>query len=215
MLPARRLARGGERLARDAQVGDHRAALLRQAGLVEARHVQAVDQRRHAEHLVDGHDAGAADAHHPHAEVGVVRRAGAARAARRRARGSLVLRLLAGHDGEEGGAVALEAREVLVAGGLVDLRLAAELGLDRHAPTGSWTSAPQSPQPSHTRSLIQTRSLRLGGLAALALAAQLGRALLVVDQHGHALDLAPAPAGRRAAPRGRAPRRSAASSTPR
>ena len=36
-----------------------------------------------------------------------------------------------GHDREERRAVALEAGEVLVAGGLVDLRLAAELGLDR------------------------------------------------------------------------------------
>ncbi len=67
--PRRHLARGGQRLARDAQVRDHRAALLREARLVEPRHVQAVEQRGHAEHLVHGHDAGAADAHHAHAEV--------------------------------------------------------------------------------------------------------------------------------------------------
>ena len=105
------------------------------------RDVQAVEQRRHAEHLVHGHDAGAADAHHPHARS---RR----RPTSRRGSGSSTssgaarscLRLLAGHDRQERGAVALEAGEVLVARGLVDLRLAAELGLDRHAPTGSSTS---------------------------------------------------------------------------
>ena len=48
--------------------------------------------------------------------------------------------------------------------------------------------APQSPQPSQTRSLMNDP---LGGrrrLAALALAPLLGRALLVVDQHGDAVD---------------------------
>ncbi len=49
---------------------------------------------------------------------------------------------------------------------------------------------PQSPQPSHTASLMMTRVRRDRQLAALALAARLGRALLVVDQHGDALGVA-------------------------
>ena len=47
---------------------------------------------------------------------------------------------------------------------------------------------PQSPQPSHTRSLM---TMPLGWLrehAALAVTALLRGALLVVDQHRHALD---------------------------
>ena len=44
---------------------------------------------------------------------------------------------------------------------------------------------PQSPQPSQIRSLIMTFAAGVGHAAA-ALAPLLGRALLVVDQHGHA-----------------------------
>ena len=88
--------------------------------------------RGHAEDLRDRHDAGAADADHAHRASspgtrasGAGRSAGgsAARSSRRPCRG--------GHDGQERRAVALEAGVVLVAGRLVDLRLAAELGLHR------------------------------------------------------------------------------------
>ena len=62
----RRLVRALDAVARDAHVADDRAALLRQAGLVEAEGVLAVEQRRHLEDLRDGDDAGAADAGHAH-----------------------------------------------------------------------------------------------------------------------------------------------------
>ena len=52
-------ARGGA--AREAQVADDRAGLLRQPDLVEAAHVIAVEHRGGAEHLRHRHDAGAAD----------------------------------------------------------------------------------------------------------------------------------------------------------
>jgi hypothetical protein len=67
----------------------------------------------------------------------------------------------------------------------VDAGLAAELGLHR-LDLMQLDFSPQSPQPSHTRSLITVTSSRLLGLAAAAGAAQLGGALLVVDQHGGA-----------------------------
>ena len=69
----------------------------------------------------------------------------------------------------------------------MDVGLAAELGVtgctDRQLDL-----RPQSPQPSQTRSLMNTRVGGSASLLALALAALLGRALLVVDQHGDAGD---------------------------
>ena len=100
----------------------------------------------------------------------------------------LVLRLLARHDGDERGTVALEAGEVLVAGGLVDVGLAAELGLDRDHREARGLLAAVAAALAYA--LVDPDALlRLRGLAALAVAAQLGGALLVVDQDGHALDL--------------------------
>ena len=49
--------------------------------------------------------------------------------------------------------------------------------------------SPQSPQPSHTRSLMTTRKSGLATTPAAAVAPQLGGAALVVDQHGHAGDV--------------------------
>ena len=49
--------------------------------------------------------------------------------------------------------------------------------------------SPQSPQPSHTRSLMTMRNAGLGDDAAAAVAPQLGRAPLVVQQHGDAGDV--------------------------
>ena len=149
--------------------------------------MQPVDQRGHAEHLVHGHHAGAADAHHAHAPVGGVHEQLGLGQLHVQL-GRLVPGLLAGHDGEERGAVPLEARVVLVAGGLVDLRLAAELGLDREHRQAARLLAAVAAALAHA--LVDPDALgRLGLLAALARAALLGGALLVVDQHGHALDL--------------------------
>jgi hypothetical protein len=49
-------------LARDTDMRRHRAALLRQPGLVEDADALALDMGRHAEQRTDGHHAGAADA---------------------------------------------------------------------------------------------------------------------------------------------------------
>ena len=76
-------------------------------------------------------------------------------------------RPVAGLDQQERRAVALQAGQVGVAGGLVDPGLAAELGVAPAARTGSVDFSPQSPQPSHTRSLITTRSAGVGSLPRL------------------------------------------------
>ncbi len=66
------------RVGGDAQVRGDRPGLLREPGLVDAVHRAPVADGRRAEHLVDGDDAGAADAGQEHVAAG--------RAARRRAR---------------------------------------------------------------------------------------------------------------------------------
>src|SRR5262249_31181536 len=48
----------------DAEVGDHRSALLGEAGLIEATHVAPVEHGRRTEDLVDGDYARASNAHH-------------------------------------------------------------------------------------------------------------------------------------------------------
>ena len=50
--------------------------------------------------------------------------------------------------------------------------------------------APQSPQPSHTAALMKMRFGGSAELAALALAAPLGRAHLVVQEHRDAMEFA-------------------------
>ena len=126
----------------------------------------------------------------------------------------LVLRLLARHDGEERGAVALEAGEVLVAGGLVDLRLAAELGLDRdHRQAGGLLAAVAA---ALADALVDPDALASARRPCRACAC--GAARRRTPGRGSGRSRPPpgrAPAARRAAPCGRAPRRSAASSTPR
>ena len=90
---------------------------------------------------------------------------------------------------DEGRAEAVEAGEILVAARLVDLALAAELGLDRldrdavrlHAAI----AAALADQFVDDHPLVG-----IGKGAALAPAALFGRAGLVVDQHRDALDLA-------------------------
>ena len=131
---------GVQRLGRgaDADMADHRAALLRHAELVEHGGALAFDMRGHAHDGADGDDAGAADAGDQHA-VGLVgdRRQGG----RGGSGGSAVAAVVglpalpflsaAAFDGDEARAEAVQAGEVLVAGRLVDGALGAELGLDR------------------------------------------------------------------------------------
>src|SRR3954471_2874527 len=70
----------------------------------------------------------------------------------------------------------------------MDLCLPAELRLDRDHRHARGL-VPAVPALLADARVDPDAPLRLDRLAALALAAQLGRALLVVDQHGHALDL--------------------------
>ena len=118
----------------DAEVADHRAGLLRQPGLIESSHLQSGEHRGGAEHLTDGDHPGAADAGEPHREVVGVDQTGRRRrkiargSGRRRAR--RVGLAFDGHRGERR-AVALQAREVEVAAGLVDAGLASVGRVDR------------------------------------------------------------------------------------
>ena len=75
---------------------------------------------------------------------------------------------------------------------LVDLALAAELGLDAAARRRSCSAREQSPQPSQTRLVDEEAPRRIDQLALLAAAALLGGAGLLVDQHRHAGHLAQA-----------------------
>src|SRR4029453_11405555 len=89
-------------------------------------------------------------------------------------------------DADERRAVAVQAGEVLVAGRLVDLGLAPELGV--HRLHGEAVGLGAAVAAAFADALVDEDALdRLGDLPALALAAQLSGALLVVDQDGHAL----------------------------
>jgi len=89
----------------------------------------------------------------------------------------------------EGRAEAVQAGEVLVAIALVDLPLAAELGLerlDRHA-----VALVRAIAAALAHRVVDEHALGgIGEGAALAAAALLGRAGLIVDQHGEAGDFA-------------------------
>ena len=171
----------------DAQVGHDGPALLGQPRLVEPAHVAAVQHGRRAQDLVDRDDAGAADAHHVQGEA-VARHAqhrlGQLGLERRQA--LLALRRLPdGLDGEEGRAVTEQARVVLVARGLVNLRLPAELGLDRLDGEAVRLLAAVA-APLADRLVDEDARLGIRLLAALAQPSLLGRALLIVDERGDA-----------------------------
>src|SRR5690606_12229394 len=114
---------------RDADVGGHRAALLREARLIKHAGTLAFQVPGHAEQRADGDHAGAADAGDQ--EVPGPRQVAAD--LRRRQRGQAIrgvhlpaLARLAAVHGDEAWAETLDAAEVLVAVALVDLALAAE-----------------------------------------------------------------------------------------
>ena len=177
----------------DADMAHHRAVLLRDAGMVEGRDALALDMGGHGDQGADGDDAGAADAGHQDAvglatvrngRIGdrLVRQVRRAHGRRRPPRRGAV-------HGHEARAEALDAGEILVAVRLVDLALAAELGLDRrdrHAVRLDRAVAAAFAHP-----LVDEDALRrIVEFATLAAAAFLGGAGLVVDQHRHALPLA-------------------------
>src|SRR5262249_30932292 len=164
----------------------HGAALLTESGLVEAADVLAVEQRRGAEDLVDGHDAGAADAHHEH--VGGTRHLQGGLGQRAVDDERLAFPgspLALGNDRQERRAIAAQARVVLVAGRLVNLRLASDLRIHRlHRQTVGLGAT--------VATTLADRLIDIdaqGGvleLAPLAQAPLFGGAALIVDQHGDA-----------------------------
>src|SRR5690606_19666797 len=122
----------------DADVADHGAELLRQAGLIQHRHPFAFDVCRHAQQRTDGHHPGATHTGEQNA-VGVI-----ARDRRWLGQGREVdigtdagrLLQLAALDRDKAGAETAHAGEIFVAAGLVDGALAAGvgfLGQDRQA----------------------------------------------------------------------------------
>ena len=200
LRPPRRVRRRSASAELD--VGDDRAALLREAGLVEPAGRTPVERAaaaRTCEIVVtpvppmpgEAHDGVVGDGPGRPARSGQRLRRGAVEPC-----AGFASRSRAGLDDGERRAVAVEAGVVLVARRLVDAGLAAELGLDR-VTERQFDFCPQSPQPSQTRSLMTTRVVGSAQRAALALAALLGRALLVVDQHGDAGGVGERPAAPR------------------
>ena len=169
------------------------AALLGEAGHVDHAAALAFQMGRHAEDRADGHNAGAADAGDDHAVIPVEHghgRLGQGCVAERAGfgpGGSSLFRLRALH-GDEGGAEAGGAGEILVAVRLVDLTLSAELGLQRlHRDAIGLHAAVAAALADQ---LVDDDALvGIGVVAALAAAALLGRAGLVVEQERDALDL--------------------------
>ena len=195
--PAGGHAHGGNRLRRgaEAHVRPHRAALLRQARHVQHAHALALQVRGHAQQRSDGDHARAAHAGDDEA-VHALRQVGQLGIGQRRvqhlfARGHALLQLAAAH-GDEAGAKALEAGEILVASRLVDGALAAEFRLHRHHGHAVGLGAAIAAALAH--GLVDDQAhVGVGKLAALAPAALLGGAGLVVDQHagtGHLAQLA-------------------------
>ena len=64
LLPIQSCRAGGCVGGREADVAEHRAAFLRQAGQIERAGRQALQMRGHRDQSADGDDAGAADARH-------------------------------------------------------------------------------------------------------------------------------------------------------
>src|SRR5262249_27686324 len=121
------------RLLRDADVAVDRATLLREARLIDDADALALKVRRHSKHATDRHNAGAANAGDDDREI-----LRDLRLLRLRQRGQILWRIdalaaleLRAFHRDEGRAEALQAREILVAGGLIDGALAAPLGLQR------------------------------------------------------------------------------------
>ena len=192
-LAGRELRRARQRLGGDLQVGHDRAALLREPRLVQSADVAAVDHGRSRQDLRQGGDAGAADPGDAHREARRaedhfrIRQRLAAGRSTGRLRGRSLGRCAAraGRHGDEGGAIAVQAGEVEVAGRLVDLRLAAELRRDRL--DGQAVRLLPAVAAALADALVDEHPLgRHGHLAAAALAPFLRGALLVVDEHGDA-----------------------------
>ena len=186
-------ARAGHfgRMIRQADMAEHRPALLGQAGHVEDHAGLALDMRSHAEQRADGQHAGATDAADRDI-VGPLQRRPRRRLrqiadvanARRRA-----LAHLAAIDGDEGRAKSFDAGIVLVAARLVDGALAPHLRLQRLDRNAVRLHRTVAAAFAHRR-IDQHAARRILQRAALAAAALFGGTGLHEHDRGRALDLA-------------------------
>ena len=188
--------------ARELDVAEHRAALLREAGHVDHAAALAFEMRGHAEDRADRDDAGAADAGDDD-RIGASRRARArsapARTARAADRSCGLARLRAVH-GDERRAEAVDAGIILVAARLVDRALAAEFGLERLDRDAIRLDAAIA--AAFADEFVDDDALvGVGIFAALAPPPLLRRAGLVVDQHGAPSDRLRVPSRPRSARR--------------
>ena len=123
------------RFRRQADLGDHRSALLGEPDLVQDADTFSFDVCSHPQHRPHRHDTGPADAGNDHVARTVEVRLRGIRQARHQIaeNGAIVGRRRLAHlrpgNRHETRAEALHAREILVAGGLVDLALAPKLRL--------------------------------------------------------------------------------------
>src|SRR5690606_9082138 len=180
------------RLAGNAQMAVDRTVLLAQASHVEDRAGLVFQVRRHAQQGADGHHPGAADAGTHDIE-------GAAQRRQRRRRqaldqlGDLIgffrLARLGIQYGDKARAEALHAAVVLVAVGLVDLALAAQLGFLR--PDADAVGLHRAIAAAFTDVRVDEYPLgRVGELAAFAPTALFRGTGLFVDDDGDTLGVA-------------------------
>ena len=180
--------------AAEAQVADDRPGLLRQPGLVEAAHDVAVEHRGRAEHLADGDHAGAADAREAHREgVGRAPRA-RDRGARRRDRRSCRRRGLAALRPSASSVTMANAGQSPCRHDVSKLQLVWWMRVLRpyarvdrlHRQAVALVAAVAAPL---AHPLVDDDApVRLLDDPAAAVAPQLGRAALVVHEHGDAGD---------------------------
>ena len=172
----------------DADVAEHGAALLGQAGHVEHGDALAVQVGGHADQGADGDHPGATHAGDENApglaggRQGGLGQGGEALLARLQ---GAPLTHPAAFDGDETRAEAVHARVVLVAGRLVDLAFAPELGF--HRQDGHAVGFPAAVTAALAHRLVdEDAGLRVGEGAALPASALLGGTGLVEDQGRHA-----------------------------
>ncbi len=172
----------------DAAVDVDRAALLGEAGHLHLAGALALEVGGHGDQRADGDDAGAADAGDEDVVGAADRRERGLGDVGEDELGLLRLLHLGAFEGDEAGAEAVEAGEVLVAARLVDRALAAELGLERQDGDAVRLHAAVAAAFADV-GVDEDAAVGVGELAALAAAALLGGAGLDVDDGGDAGDL--------------------------
>ena len=114
---------------RQANMAHHRPALLRQPCHVQDQRCQALQMRRHAQNRADGQNAAAANPGHGDVPRALQRRQHRFGQERQVGQGGGMLDQPGPAQRDKGRAEAFDAREILVAGRLVDRPLAAKRGL--------------------------------------------------------------------------------------